>query len=120
MIKSGSKIHLNMHLHTSGEKALVNVSIGFKLYPKGQEPKYVAFTQHMGDNTDLDIPPGEVARTDGYFRLPKPAVISAFQPHMHNRGKAQCVEAVYPHTRPDSPRPGPARPETPSRASHYH
>src|SRR5262245_327544 len=92
LIKAGSKIHFNLHLHPSGERSLVNVSIGFKLYPKGQVPKYVAFTQHMGDNTDLDIPPGEISRTDGYFRLPRPAVISAFQPHMHNRGKAQCME----------------------------
>jgi hypothetical protein len=119
LIKAGSKIHFNLHLHPSGEKALVNVSIGFKLYPKGQVPKYVAFTQHMGDNTDLDIPPGEVARTDGYFRLPKPAVISAFQPHMHNRGKAQCMEAIYPDIRADSARPGPARTETLSCVSNY-
>ena len=119
LIKAGSKIHFNLHLHPSGEKALVNVSIGFKLYPKGQVPKYVAFTQHMGDNTDLDIPPGEIARTDGYFRLPKPAVISAFQPHMHNRGKAQCMEAIYPDIRPDSARPGPARTETLSCVSNY-
>jgi hypothetical protein len=119
LIKAGSKIHFNLHLHPSGEKALVNVSIGFKLYPKGQVPKYVAFTQHMGDNTDLDIPPGEMSRTDGYFRLPRPAVISAFQPHMHNRGKAQCREAIYPDVRPDSARPGPARTETLSCVSNY-
>jgi len=119
LIKAGSKIHFNLHLHPSGEKALVNVSIGFKLYPKGQVPKYVAFTQHMGDNTDLDIPPGEIARTDGYFRLPRPAVISAFQPHMHNRGKAQCMEAIYPDIRADSARPGPARTETLSCVSNY-
>jgi hypothetical protein len=119
LIKAGSKIHFNLHLHPSGERTLVNVSIGFKLYPKGQVPKYVAFTQHMGDNTDLDIPPGEVARTDGYFRLPRPAVISAFQPHMHNRGKAQCMEAIYPDIRADSARPGPARTETLSCVSNY-
>ena len=119
LIKAGSKIHFNLHLHPSGERALVNVSIGFKLYPKGQVPKYVAFTQHMGDNNDLDIPPGEIARTDGYFRLPKPAVISAFQPHMHNRGKAMCMEAIYPDIRPDSARPGPARTETLSCVSNY-
>ena len=119
LIRAGSKIHFNLHLHPSGEKALVNVSIGFKLYPKGEVPKYVAFTQHMGDNTDLDIPPGEISRNDGYFRLPRPAVISAFQPHMHNRGKAQCMEAIYPDVRPDSARPGPARTETLSCVSNY-
>ena len=31
LIKAGSKIHFNLHLHPSGERSLVNVSIGFKL-----------------------------------------------------------------------------------------
>src|SRR2546428_12108423 len=119
LIKAGSKIHFNLHLHPSGERSLVNVSIGFKLYPKGQTPKYVAFTQHMGDNNDIDIPPGEIARTDGYFRLPRPAVLSAFQPHMHNRGKAMCMEVIYPDIRADSARPGPARTETLNCVSNY-
>jgi hypothetical protein len=119
LIKAGSKIHFNLHLHPNGDRALVNVSIGFKLLPKGVVPKYVAFTQHMGDNNDLDIPPGEISRTDGYFRLPKPAVVSAFQPHMHNRGKAMCMEAIYPDIRADSARPGPARTETLSCVSNY-
>jgi hypothetical protein len=119
LIKAGSKIHFNLHLHPSGERTLVNLAIGFKVMPKGAVPKYVAFTQHMGDNTELDIPPGEVVRTDGYFRLPKPAVISAFQPHMHNRGKAMCMEAIYPDIRADSARPGPARTETLSCVSNY-
>jgi len=119
LIKAGSKIHFNLHLHPSGERSLVNLAIAFKLYPKGQTPKYVAFTQHMGDNADIDIPPGEIARTDGYFRLPRPAVLSAFQPHMHNRGKAMCMEAIYPDIRADSARPGPARTETLSCVSNY-
>ena len=75
-------------------------------------PNYVAFTQHMGDFADLDIPAGQLSRHDGYFRLPKPALRASFQPHMHNRGKAQCIEAIYPDLRPDSARPGPARVET--------
>jgi hypothetical protein len=32
-------------------------------------------------------------------------LISSFQPHMHNRGKAQCMEAIYPDVRADSARP---------------
>jgi hypothetical protein len=119
LIKAGSKLHFNLHLHPSGERSLVNLSIGFKLYPKGKVPKHVAFTQHMGDNTDLDIPPGQVVRSDGYFRLPRAAVLSAFQPHMHNRGKAMCMEAIYPDIRADSARPGPARTETINCVSNY-
>ena len=119
LIRAGSKIHFNLHLHPSGERSLVNISIGFKRYPKGKVPKHVAFTQHMGDNNDIDISPGQIVRTDGYFRLPKPAVLSAYQPHMHNRGKAMCMEAIYPDIRADSARPGPARTETLSCVSNY-
>jgi hypothetical protein len=45
---------------------------------------------------DLDIPAGTVARIDGYTFLHKPARIIAFQPHMHIRGKRQCLELIYP------------------------
>ena len=65
------------------------------------------------------MPAGAVVRNDGYFRLPKPALISAFQPHMHMRGKAQCMEAIYPDIRADSARPGPARTEMLSCVSNF-
>ena len=119
MIRAGSKIHLNLHLHPGGEETPVQVSVGFKFYPKNVKPRYTVFTQHMGDVTELDIPAGQIARSDGYFRLQKPALISAFQPHFHTRGKAQCIEAIYPDVRPDSARPGPARTETLSCVSDY-
>jgi hypothetical protein len=120
LIRAGSKIHFNLHLHPNGEVTPVSVSLGLKLFPKGVTPKYVAFTQHMGDVVgDLDLPAGQVTRSDGYFRLPKPAVLSAFQPHFHTRGKAQCMEAIYPDVRADSARPGPARSETLSCVSSY-
>jgi hypothetical protein len=119
LIKAGSKIHFNLHLHPDGQETPVKVSLGLKLYPKGFVPKYVAFTQHMGDVADLDLPAGQITRSDGYFRLPRPAVISAYQPHFHLRGKAQCMEAIYPDVRADSARPGPARADTLSCVSDY-
>ncbi len=73
----------------------------------------------MGDVSELDLPAGQVTRNDGYFRLPRPAVLSAYQPHFHTLGKAQCVEAIYPDVRADSARPGPARTETLSCVSNY-
>ena len=119
LIKAGTKINFNLHLNPRGEVTPVNVKLGLKLFPKGQVPKYVAFTQHMGDSQELDIPAGQIARHDGYFRLPRPALLSSFQPHMHNRGKAMCMEAIYPDVRSDSARPGPARTETLSCVSNY-
>ena len=35
-------------------------------------------------------------RSDGYLTLKKAARLLSFQPHMHNRGKAECLEAIYP------------------------
>jgi hypothetical protein len=119
LIKAGSKINFNLHLNTRGEETPVTVQLGFKVFPKDVVPKYVAFTQHMGDAPDLDIPAGQISRHDGYFRLPRPAVVASFQPHMHNRGKAMCMEAIYPDVRADSARPGPARTETLSCVSNY-
>ena len=119
LIKAGTIIHFNLHLHPDGKETPVQLSIAFKFFPKGVVPKYVAFTQHMGDVNDLDIPAGQITRTDGYFRLQKPAVVTAFQPHFHTRGKAQCIEALYPDVRPDSARPGPARTDTISCVSDY-
>jgi hypothetical protein len=36
-------------------------------------------------------------RSDAYFKLTSNARLTAFMPHMHNRGKRQCVEAIYPN-----------------------
>jgi hypothetical protein len=119
LIKAGSKVLWNLHLHPDGEATDVQVEMALKLFPKAQTPKYIEFTQHMGDMADLDLPGGQVTRTDGYFRLPKPALITAFQPHMHAVGGAMCIEAVYPDVRADSARPGPARTETINCVSHF-
>jgi mono/diheme cytochrome c family protein len=119
LIKAGSKLNFNLHMTPDGEQTAVDVQLGLTVMPKGQVPKYVAFTQHMGDVNDLDIPAGQTVRNDGYFRLPRPALISAFQPHMHMRGKAQCMEAIYPDIRADSARPGPARTEMLSCVSNF-
>lgn len=102
LIKAGTKIRMGVHFHPYGEETAAKVNLGLKFYPKGYVPKYVVVSQHMGDNDDLDIPAGEDnVRHDGYTLLTKPAVITAFQPHLHNRGKAQCMEAIIPPTKPD-------------------
>jgi hypothetical protein len=97
LIKAGTKINFNLHLHAIGQETAANVALALKLYPKGYVPKYVEVSEHVGDNNDLDIPPNaDNVRSDGYTTLTKPARILSFQPHMHNRGKAQCMEAIYP------------------------
>ena len=44
----------------------------------------------------MDIPPGKVTQHDAYVPLPQPARLENFQPHMHVRGKAMSMEAIYP------------------------
>jgi len=97
LIKAGTKINFNLHIHAYGQATPANVALGLKLYPKGYTPKYIETTEKVGDPKDLDIPAGaDNARFDAYQTLPKAARLLSFQPHMHNRGKASCMEAIYP------------------------
>jgi hypothetical protein len=99
LIKAGTKINFNLHLHAIGEAMPANVQVGLKFYPKGYVPKYIETTTGVGNSgeRELDIPPNtDNVRTDGYTVLTKPIRLLSFQPHMHNRGKAMCVEAILP------------------------
>jgi hypothetical protein len=103
LLKAGSTLNLNNHLHSIGEEVTSQVEVGFLLYPKGEVPKYIRYSTHHGDPTpsagdSLDIPAGTVARVDGYTLHTKPGKIIAWQPHMHIRGKYQCLELIYPAT----------------------
>jgi hypothetical protein len=96
-IKAGSKIRFNMHYHSIGREITDRTAVGLTFYPKGVEPKRKLISAHVGDNEDLDLPAGESnIRHDGYFQLKENAHITAFQPHLHNLGKRQCVEAILP------------------------
>jgi hypothetical protein len=89
---------MNIHQHSVGEEIKAGVSVGFKFYPKGVVPKHVAIALHTADSYDaIDIPAGQVGRVDGYELLTKPTKVLSFQPHLHNRGMRQCVEAIYPN-----------------------
>ena len=98
LIKAGSTLMMNLHLHSVGEEMPANVALGLKLYAKGSVPKHVELTRHVGDQEDgIDIPAGaKDVRSEGYTMLQQPARLTAFQPHMHNRGTRQCLQAIYP------------------------
>ena len=98
LMRAGSRVRYNLHLHAIGEETPADVQIGLKFYPKGVVPDHVVFAAHAGDSYDtIDIPAGDNnARVDGYFFLHEPTQVISFQPHLHNRGKRQCVEAIYP------------------------
>jgi mono/diheme cytochrome c family protein len=97
LVKAGAKIRFNMHYHPVGEETVDQSEVALVFYPKDVKPKYYIQASHTGDFEDLDLPPGvDNIRSDGYTRLAKNARITSFQPHLHNRGKAQCIEAIYP------------------------
>ena len=98
LIKAGAKIRFNMHYHAVGEPITDRTSVAFVFYPKDYVPKHVMTTVLSPNNDDLDIPAGaDNVRSDAYFKLDRPARLTGYQPHMHNRGKAQCLEAIYPN-----------------------
>jgi hypothetical protein len=97
LLKAGTKINFNLHLHPIGQETPANVALALELYPKGYTPKFAETTEKIGDPKDLDIPANtDNVRFDAYNTLTKPARLLSFQPHLHNRGKASCMEAIYP------------------------
>jgi len=102
LIKAGSKITFGVHLHSVGEALPANISVAYKFYPKGYVPKYRVSEVNVGSTNghlfdELDIPPNSVTRHEAYSRLNRAARIISYQPHMHIRGKAMTMEAIYPN-----------------------
>ena len=96
-IKAGSKIRFNIHYHAIGREVTDRTAVGITFYPRGVEPQRKLISSHVGDNEDLDIPAGESnVRHDGYYQLRGNAHLTGFQPHLHNLGKRQCLEAILP------------------------
>jgi hypothetical protein len=97
LLKKGQRARISYHLHSIGEEIDAQIELGIKLYPKGFVPRHVRWSRQLAQpTTPIDIPAGQVARSDGYTFLHKPARLLAFQPHMHNLGKRQCLEVIYP------------------------
>jgi hypothetical protein len=98
----GSKIRWEVHLHAIGEEMKdVEAELGIYFYPRGHVPKYRTVLRmfDVSRGSDLDIPPNRVTMTQNFFVLQAPARLENFQPHMHMRGKAMSLEAVYPDGR---------------------
>ena len=99
-MKAGSTILFNMHYHAIGERRTDRTSVGLTFYPRVTEPQRKLISGAIGWNVDLDIPAGESdVRHDGYHRFDENVKISGFQPHLHNLGKRQCIEAILPDNR---------------------
>jgi hypothetical protein len=99
----GSKIVWDIHYHAIGEEITDSVEIGIYFYPKGQEPKYrqtlSLFNAIGGGSRNIDIPPNSTFMTQAFTMLKQSGRMENFQPHMHLRGKAMSIEAIYPDGR---------------------
>jgi mono/diheme cytochrome c family protein len=98
----GSKIRWEIHMHAIGEEfkdSQVEMAVYF--YPKGFVPKHrtVLTMFSMARSSELDIPPNEKTVTQNFYVLQAPARLENFQPHMHMRGTAMSLEAIYPDGR---------------------
>lgn len=100
LLKKGTRLRFDMHYFAIGSEQHNKTTIAFKFYPKDVTPKYQVRSVNIRNipNDELEVPPNSVVRTDGYYRLPRPARIDAFQPHMHMRGRGLTVEAIDPST----------------------
>jgi hypothetical protein len=72
--------------------------LGVWFYPKGFVPKNrtILTMYNAAPNSELDIPPNQTSITQNFYTLSAPARLENFQPHMHMRGKAFSMEAIYP------------------------
>lgn len=97
LVKAGSAIRFNMHYASIGEERTDRTSVGLTFYPKGITPEHELFSKGLAQNYDLDLPAGQdEVRHDSYHKFEKNVRLTGFQPHLHNRGKRQCIEAIYP------------------------
>jgi hypothetical protein len=99
LLKAGGKIHFSAHYHAIEEDVTERTRVGIVFYPRGYTPRHV-LQNKLVSAQNLDIPAGASdVRNEGFFTLKKPAKLILFQPHMHYRGKAMALEAIYPDRR---------------------
>jgi mono/diheme cytochrome c family protein len=101
----GSRIRWEIHMHAIGEEFKDSqVELAVYFYPKGFVPKHrtVLTMFNAARNSELDIPPNEKTITQNFYVLQAPARLENFQPHMHMRGTAMSLEAIYPDGRKET------------------
>jgi mono/diheme cytochrome c family protein len=98
----GSQIRWEVHMHAIGEEIKDSqVEMAVYFYPKGFVPPHRTVLKmfDLSRDRDLDIPPNEKTVTQNFYVMPAPGRLENFQPHMHMRGKAMSLEAVFPDGR---------------------
>ena len=103
LLLPGSAIQFEVHYYAYGKPVTDDVvEMGIYLYPRGHRPKHRTVLRMIGEGSSegrLEIPPGIVSMIQHEMVLSAPARLLNFQPHMHMRGKAQSLDAIYPDGR---------------------
>ncbi len=103
LVMPGTKVGFQTHYHAVGEEITDTMEVAWWFHPKGKTPRYSAeFTSVgavPGGTTAVQVPPNTITEHRGTTVLQAPAMLHNFQPHMHYRGKAQTLEAIYPDGR---------------------
>jgi hypothetical protein len=97
-----SRIRWEVHMHPNGQDIEdVQAELGIYFYPEDYTPKSRTVLRmfDMRGAGDLDIAPNTISVTQDHHVIPAPARLENFQPHMHMRGKAMQMEAIYPDGR---------------------
>ena len=104
----GDEVTFNIHYFPMGEEVKdAYVEVGVWFYPEGYVPKLktaggpegATFSSYRSENQVLLIPPHGRQMTQAMTVLQRPARIYSVRAHMHLRGVAQSIEAVYPDGR---------------------
>lgn len=108
LIPAASSIRWDIHyvpMDVAAPEA--QVEVGFWFHPEGYEPAFRSRLEsfradaqvHAARGSQIDIPPGEMRMVRTVHRLTSAARLESFQPHMHLRGSAMSLEALYPDGR---------------------
>jgi mono/diheme cytochrome c family protein len=103
----GDKVKFNIHYFSKGSEVKdAHLEVGVWFYPEGYVPKFATNGPEGGTFSSyretgefpqvLLIPPHGRQMTQGMHVLQKPARIFEVRAHMHLRGVAQSIEAIYP------------------------
>ena len=102
-----AQIRFSLHYFPVGEEAKDNVvEVGVWFYPKDYEPEFVTEgeVRLLVDGTftsgprarDIIIPPHGYLTLEHAYVMETPVMLHSFRPHMHMRGSAMSMEALYP------------------------
>jgi len=94
LIRAGSDLVFQMHYTANGKPAGDRTRVGLVFAKKPPRERIVNLAPH---NQDFMIPAGAANhRVDAKVTLSQPVTLLSLMPHMHFRGKAFEMRAVYP------------------------